>query len=282
MNDPGTTPTARPAPAGGLRTSGASRSRKRRLGRAGVPAALAFYVAVLGAGVALDVQAAEPRPGKSVKTLDVQVPDPQVPDQQPAESVKALDSDNAITDPAWFTQAYAEGFRLYIMASTEFNTCIPLDRTQAQLGMALEAGLKIAVYTRDPNCWEVGITSTGPFQDQLQFFALDFEWGGSGITREMVDGIRDKGVRPVIYSGHAMWPEIMGAAAGDFSDVPLWDADIGPLDYATWTPDHLSPAPVPYGGWNTPSTMRIGIQHHLGSWNGVNVDLNSFDASFLE
>jgi hypothetical protein len=55
----------------------------------------------------------------------------------------------------------------------------------------------------------------------------------------------------------------------------------GPLDYATWTADILSPAPVPYGGWNTPSTMRIGVQQHFGRWNGVNVDLNSFDVSFL-
>jgi hypothetical protein len=98
----------------------------------------------------------------------------------------------------------------------------------------------------------------------------------------MVDGVRAMGVRPVIYSGHAMWPAIMGTAASDFSDVPLWDTNAGPLDFATWTADYLSPAPIPYGGWNTPGTMRIGVQQHFGSWNGVNVDLNSFDASFLE
>jgi hypothetical protein len=40
---------------------------------------------------------------------------------------------------------------------------------------------------------------------------------------------------------------------------------------------------VQYGGWNTASTMRIGIQQKFEhSLNGVPVDLNSFNASFLK
>lgn len=197
-------------------------------------------------------------------------------------SVKVLDTTAAITDPNWFRQAYAEGFRLYVMHSTVWGTCTPWQQTQAQLKMALDAGLKIAVYTRDASCWENGIKAAGPYLSQLQFFALDIEPGGSLVTRAMVDGVRSLGVRPVIYSGSGMWPGLMGNSTA-FSDVPLWDTDTSNLNYAGWTADYLAPAPVQYGGWNTAGTMRVGIQQKFEhTLNGINVDLNSFDAGFLK
>ncbi|UYY80828.1 hypothetical protein OIT41_16185 [Arthrobacter sp. YA7-1] len=199
-----------------------------------------------------------------------------------AGSVKVLDTTAAITDPNWFRQAYAEGFRLYVMHSTAWGTCTPWQQTQAQLKMALDAGLKIAVYTRDASCWENGIKAAGPYVSQLQFFALDIEPGGSLVTRAMVDGVRSLGVRPVIYSGSGMWPGLMGNSTA-FSDVPLWDTDTSNLNYARWTANYLAPAPVQYGGWNTASTMRVGIQQKFEhTLNGINVDLNSFNASFLK
>ncbi|GAB3567288.1 hypothetical protein GCM10027405_27370 [Arthrobacter alkaliphilus] len=222
--------------------------------------------------------AAEPAPA-------VVVPAPQpAPVLQDAQggSVKVLDTTAAITDPNWFRQAYAEGFRLYVMHSTVWGTCTPWQRTQAQLKMALDAGLKIAVYTRDASCWENGIKAAGPYMSQLQFFALDIEPGGSLVTRAMVDGVRSLGVRPVIYSGSGMWPGLMGNSTA-FADVPLWDTDTSNLNYATWTADYLAPTPVPYGGWNTAGTMRVGIQQKFEhTLNGINVDLNSFNASFLK
>jgi hypothetical protein len=199
----------------------------------------------------------------------------------PRMSVKALDSDNAITDPVWFAQAYAEGFRLYILSTTEWGGCVPLARTQAQLKMALDAGLTIAAYTRDPKCWRAGILATGPYRSQLQFFALDIETGGPALTRAMVTGVQGLGVRPVIYSGSEMWAELMGESR-DFSDVALWDTAAGPLDYPIWTADVLSPTPVPYGGWNTPGNMRIGVQQEFErTLNRIKIDLNSFSAAFL-
>ncbi|MCZ9882364.1 glycoside hydrolase family 25 domain-containing protein [Arthrobacter sp. B2a2-09] len=204
------------------------------------------------------------------------------PQTAPGGSVKVLDTTAAITDPNWFRQAYAEGFRLYVMHSTAWGTCTPWKQTQAQLKMALDAGLKIAVYTRDASCWENGIKAAGPYISQLQFFALDIEPGGSLVTRTMVDGVRSLGVRPVIYSGSGMWPGLMGNSAA-FSDVPLWDTDTSNLNYPSWTANHLAPAPVQYGGWNTAGTMRVGIQQKFEhTLNGINVDLNSFDASFLK
>ncbi|MEB0287721.1 hypothetical protein QN345_18380 [Cryobacterium sp. 10I1] len=196
-------------------------------------------------------------------------------------SVKVVDSANIITDPAWFTQAYNEGIRLYVMHSTAWGSCAPWEHTQAQLKMALDAGLKIAVYTRDATCWQGGIAAAGPYQSQLQFFALDVESGSPPVTRAMVDGVRAMGVRPVIYSGSGMWPSIMNNS-GAFADVPLWDTNAGAVNYSGWLADTGAPAAVSYGGWNTAANPRIGVQqkfeHNL---NGVLVDLNSFDATFL-
>lgn len=236
--------------------------------------------------------AATPTPAPPAAPQPAAAPAPAVvvPAPQPAPlrqdaaggSVKVLDTTAAITDPNWFRQAYAEGFRLYVMHSTVWGTCTPWQRTQAQLKMALDAGLKIAVYTRDASCWENGIKAAGPYMSQLQFFALDIEPGGSLVTRAMVDGVRSLGVRPVIYSGSGMWPGLMANSTA-FADVPLWDTDTSNLNYATWTADYLAPKPVPYGGWNTAGTMRVGIQQKFEhTLNGINVDLNSFNASFLK
>jgi hypothetical protein len=223
-----------------------------------------------------------PAPPAVPKPAGAPAPAVVVPQDAQGGSVKVLDTTAAITDPNWFRQAYAEGFRLYVMHSTAWGTCTPWQRTQAQLKMALDAGLKIAVYTRDASCWENGIKAAGPYMSQLQFFALDIEPGGSLVTRAMVDGVRSLGVRPVIYSGSGMWPGLMGNSTA-FADVPLWDTDTSDLNYATWTADYLAPKPVQYGGWNTAGTMRVGIQQKFAhTLNGINVDLNSFNASFLK
>ncbi|GAP57168.1 hypothetical protein AHiyo6_37330, partial [Arthrobacter sp. Hiyo6] len=175
------------------------------------------------------------------------------PPATPNPSVKVLDSANTINDPAWFTKAYAAGFRLYIMHSTAWGTCTPWYNTQPQLGMALAAGLKIAVYTRDPNCWQGGISAAGPYQSQLQFFALDVETGGPVVTRDMVDGVKAMGVRPVIYTGSGMWPQMTDNSTA-FSDVPLWDTNARNINYKRWIADYLSPLPCRMGAGTPPRT----------------------------
>ncbi|MFK4295937.1 hypothetical protein ABH924_001074 [Arthrobacter sp. GAS37] len=236
------------------------------------------------APLATPAPSATPTPAPPAVPQPAAAPAPAVvvPQAAPSGSVKVLDTTAAITDPNWFRQAYAEGFRLYVMHSTVWGTCTPWQQTQAQLKMALDAGLKIAVYTRDASCWENGINAAGPYMSQLQFFALDIEPGGSLVTRAMVDGVRSLGVRPVIYSGSGMWPGLMGNSTA-FSDVPLWDTDTSTLNYASWTANYLAPAPMQYGGWNSAGTMRVGIQQKFEhTLNGINVDLNSFDAGFLK
>jgi hypothetical protein len=198
-------------------------------------------------------------------------------------SVKAIDSANVIDDQGWFEAAYRDGVRLYVAHAVKWGTCEPWDKAEPQLAMALKAGLKIALYTRDPTCWENGIRAAGALRDRLQFFALDIESDpGVPATAAMVAGVRGMGVRPVIYSGSGMWPSIMRDAAAAFSGVPLWDCDARPDAHHDWAGNVMTPAPVPYGGWNTRANMRVGVQQAFEySLRGVAVDLNSFDATFL-
>lgn len=197
-------------------------------------------------------------------------------------SVAAIDSASTISDPEWFKMAYEQGFELYIFHSTAWGTCQTWSQTYSQAKMALDAGLKIASYTRNPECYKEGIEALGPLQNKLQFFALDIETDpGIPVTRTMVDGIRALGVRPVIYTGSGMWPTIMSGSE-EFSDVALWDTDTSTFPYNEWRIDFMHPAPVVYGGWNTIDTIRVGIQQQFEyKLSGILVDLNSFDKSFL-
>lgn len=150
--------------------------------------------------------------------------------------------------------------------------------------MALDGGLKVGIYTRDPRCWQGGITAVGAYKNQLQFFAIDVETDpGAPVTRDMVNGIAAMGVRPIIYSGYGMWPGIMGGNNQSFRDVPLWDTNVtGRVTLSNWVPSLNTPTPVAYGGWNTATNPRIAIQQAFEiNLNGVNVDLNTFDANFL-
>lgn len=205
--------------------------------------------------------------------------------RNPAGSAKALDTVNDIPDQAWFDTRYTEGYRLYVLHSTEWPpSTAPWWRTEMQLGWAVAAGLKIGAYVRDPRNWDAGITACGPYASQLQFFAIDIETDpGIAATRAMVDGIKARGVRPVMYSGSGMWPTIMGAAQNDFPDVPLWDTNADPaVDPTTWTPDITSPTPFAYGGWNTTGNPRVMVQQKFSATvGGVSIDLNTVQNSFL-
>ncbi|TAH33935.1 hypothetical protein EYC58_00040 [Candidatus Saccharibacteria bacterium] len=198
-------------------------------------------------------------------------------------SVKAFDSANTVNDANWFVQAYNAGVRLYVLNMTNWGTCTPWPEAQPIIQKALAAGMKVGAYTRDPSCWHNGILAAGPYQSQLQFFALDVETDpGVKVTRAMVDGVAAMGVRPIIYSGSGMWSGVQGGNDTSFADVPLWDTDTATINFNTWQANILSPTPVKYGGWNTSTTMRVGVQQMFEyTFNGINVDLNSFDASFL-
>ena len=148
--------------------------------------------------------------------------------------------------------------------------------------MALDAGLMIAAYSRDPFLWQMAIEACAPHVDQLQFFAFDIEDPDSKLTQEMVDGVRATGVRPLVYSAAWCWSDVMGGDVTAFSNLPLWDAHTDP----GWTPDSPAdvsrPTPVPFGGWNTPTNRRVGVQQAKEiTFDGMVVDVNSFSSDFL-
>ena len=198
----------------------------------------------------------------------------------------ALDSTAAILDPIWFAHRFAEGYRLYVLHTTDWGATTPWWRTEAQLGAALASGLKVGAYTRDPQTWQAGIEACGPYIDRLQFFALDVETEGPlgdpghQVTRAMVDGVMAMGVRPVIYTGSGMWPLVMGPGNTAFADVPLWDTD---TSNPPSSPTMSQPAPVAYGGWNVPGHMRVMVQQAFDvTVEGIALDQNSVDPAFLE
>lgn len=199
-------------------------------------------------------------------------------------AVKAFDTTATIDNRAWFAGMAARGFRLYVLHSTQWGTCTPWPNAPGQIKMALDAGLAVAVYTRDPRCWRAGIRAARPYVGRLQFFALDVESDpGIRVTQAMVDGVTSLGVRPVIYTGAGMWPPIMGPNNSGFAEVPLWDTDTRSTSLGSWLPDVFSPYPAQYGGWNTAATMRRGVQQAFDVVvDGVTVDLSSFDAAFLK
>lgn len=202
------------------------------------------------------------------------------------EVVKAFDTASAAS-AQWFRDAYTAGFRLFIVDATNVDRSggrTAWKFTSEQLGYALDAGLKVAAYSRDPRLWRIAINACRPYINKLQFFCLDVETDpGVAVTREMVDGVKSMGIRPLIYSGWGMWPDIMGKST-EFADLPLWDVDAenARWDALTYVPSLIDPKPVAYGGWNTPDNPRVGVQQ---TWdarlNGIDIDVCSFAASFL-
>jgi hypothetical protein len=202
---------------------------------------------------------------------------------QSAAATKAFDTTADVDSPLWFADAYAEGFRLYIPNTTVWGRNEPWPRAAPQLKLALDAGLMVAAYARNPSWWSAAIQACSPYVDKLQFFCLDVETDpGVPVTQAMVDGVTNHGVRPLIYSGSGMWPQVMGSDDSTFAALPLWDRQLAEQVSVDFTPDVTSPPPQQYGGWNTAANPRVGVQQGVRTdLNGVIVDVSSFSSAFL-
>lgn len=202
---------------------------------------------------------------------------------QTGASVKAFDTTAYINSPKWFAGAFAAGYRLYVPCTTVWGRNQPWPYAAPQLKMALDAGLMVAAYARNPLWWLAAIKACSPYIDKLQFFCLDVETNpGVRVTQTMVQGVTNLRVRPLIYTGSGMWSRVMGGNVTAFSSVPLWDTNASYNVPANFTPDINSPPPVGYGGWNTPTNPRVGVQQGFNTnLNGVLVDVSSFSSTFL-
>lgn len=205
---------------------------------------------------------------------------------------------SAAQDPSLATlqQIHADGYQLFAYdastwgsGSTGVASCQYIPDENRVFDRALQAGLKVGIYTRNPICWQTVINhlKTDTNWSKIQFFVLDVEPAsdglpGSTVTRAEVNGVVAAGIRPVVYSSYWMWQEQMGSSTA-FSDVPLWDAvDDGNVQPATFTPSLTAPAFTPYGGWSA-ATLR---QDYNDATYGVTLDtvpadLDSVAASFL-
>ena len=114
------------------------------------------------------------------------------------DSVKAFDTTASINSVKWFVDAYAAGYRLYIPNTTVWGRNEPWPQAAPQLKLALDAGLMVAAYARNPSWWSTAIQACSPYSDKLQFFCLDVEsHPGVPVTQAMVDGVGKLGVATI-------------------------------------------------------------------------------------
>jgi hypothetical protein len=192
----------------------------------------------------------------------------------------------------------AAGYKIYTLDSIAWdsecatvgsNPCAPRQAcaiwpsATAQIQEALNAGLEVAVYNRNPQCWSKGLTGLGPYLADIRFYVLDIETDpGVAPTAAMVSGIEALGVQPVIYSYQSAWDEITGNSTA-FSALPLWDSEVNtdveddgvpPVGY----PALAEPIPPPYGAWTTAVAEQQTFNTVV---DGVSIDDDSFSAPWL-
>jgi hypothetical protein len=225
------------------------------------------------------------------------------PYQDSLAVVKGFDTD-ATADQTWFNEMAGDGFKVYLFdsvswdaecanssCSTPSTTCTIWGNAQQQIQYALNAGMYVGVYNRNPECWHNGLTGLGSYLSHVKFYVLDIEsQPGIAPTTTMVNGVKALGVTPIIYSGAGMWPGITGNSTA-FSNLPLQDTNVtGSVTYANWQPSLLTPTPQSYGGWNVSSgasptgysNLRVAMQQTFNtSLFGQSVDLDSFNSVWL-
>lgn len=158
-----------------------------------------------------------------------------------------------------------------------------------QLNGAIAAGLHVAAYCWPPRDWQQAIGWINGSRQHIAFFALDIE-AGAGVTREMVDGVRAAGYRPVIYTNPNDWNGIMHGTIG-FSDEALWlaryhwRAPTGQLYAVRWDVgiDKAFGTAQAVGGWKRDTKKIAGWQFTGTAQLGAEtVDLNLFYESAFD
>jgi hypothetical protein len=105
---------------------------------------------------------ANPAPAPSTPTPPQPTPVPPQPTPI-AGSVKAFDMTDS-ADAAWFRTAYADGFRLYAYPPLSWGTQNARSDAQQLFKYALDAGLKVGIYSRNPNWWRAAINAVGSYK----------------------------------------------------------------------------------------------------------------------
>lgn len=222
-----------------------------------------------------------PKPPVIIPTPPVIVPKPVPPVivSPQTGSIKAIDTNTATGNAQWYIDLYRSGVRLFIIDGSVWqSSCAPNPEVQRDFALALGAGLKVGMYTRNPNCWPQGLQAAGIYKSQLQFFAIDIEAASDGLsasapaTQAMVDGITAQGVRPIMYTDDISWKQINKNSTA-FSSLPLWEPNTTTMNFTNWNADVNAVQFYPFGGW----TKLMGSQQKFDYYfEGIDVDLDSF------
>ena len=243
------------------------------------------------------------QPNSAAPTNKLPTPSTPVSTTNPLVVIKGFDT-TATANQAWFNSMAGDGFKVYLFDSVSWNSecangscsqpatsCTIWPNAQQQIQYAINAGMTVGVYNRNPECWHSGLTGLGSELKNVKFYVLDIETDpGIAPTTAMVNGVKALGVTPIIYSGAGMWPGITGNSTA-FSNLPLQDTNVtGSVTYANWKPSLLTPTPQSYGGWNVLNNtsptgytnLRVAIQQSFGTTLfGQSVDLDSFSAAWI-
>lgn len=208
-----------------------------------------------------------------------------------SELIRALDCSvySGRTSAQWWRDRYAEGWRMAVVGSWHGNSTNPFVRDQ--MGFAQDAGMMLATYVAlsqfhggDEQVAKARY-ACGDFWPQLEFVALDMEL--PGLTGQHLDCA----VRPlqkylasetICYTGYWWWSPWQRGHGYDWPDLPAWVA------YYDGRAS-LDAAPIVTGGPIRPLAPLTGLGPIIGKQyagttyiDGVAVDLNVFDASFLK
>lgn len=195
---------------------------------------------------------------------------------------------------AWFTTEHADGYQLMVIDpdtwSSEFpdgNADDPGPASQCQLAAdsrqlidsAIYAGMRVAIYNRNLNCWRQSLDSLGRLEKLgTPVYVWDVETQpGLVPTRADVAAVTKMGYDNAVYS----WDGAVRANLSGFHTLPLFVTEVANWNTPGAGPSADFPATnsiAPFDGW-TSAQME---QDSTGQLNGIRVDFDAVNAAWLD
>jgi hypothetical protein len=195
---------------------------------------------------------------------------------------------------AWFTTAQANGYQLMMIDpdtwSSEFpdgNADDPGSASQCQLAAdsrqlidsAIYAGMRVAIYNRNLNCWHQSLDSLGRLEKLgTPVYVWDVETQpGLVPTQADMTAVTRLGLDNAVYT----WDGAVPADLSEFHGLPLFETEVSNWD----TPGAGAPAGypainsiAPFDGWTSADIE----QDSTGQLDAVRVDFDSVSAAWLD
>jgi hypothetical protein len=195
---------------------------------------------------------------------------------------------------AWFTTEHANGYQLMVIDpdtwSSEFpdgKADDPGSASQCELAAdsrqlidnAVYAGMRVAIYNRNPNCWRQSLDSLGRLEKLgTPVYVWDVETQpGLVPTQADVATVTKMGYDNAVYT----WDGAVPANLTEFHTLPLFVTEVANWDTPDAGPAADFPATTsiaPFDGW-TAAQME---QDSTGQLSGIRVDFDSVNAAWLD